>query len=110
MCVVLKLQGLNVNANPGISFAGKLYHRDRKHTICKGSFLALHFSGEKGWPHGTGDKSYTPHHKLPFLSLNISLLLKLLKCGDSKKFTIFSLSWIFQTSIKSAIPKNLGDG
>ena len=26
MCVVLKMQGLNLNANPGLSFAGKLSH------------------------------------------------------------------------------------
>ena len=74
MCGAKKTQGLNINENPGFYFAGKLYHRDAKKTICKGSLLALHLSGAQGWPHGPGAQSYTPHHKLPFLSFNISLL------------------------------------
>ena len=94
--VVLKLQGLNLNANPGLSFAGKISHRDAKHTIYKWSLLALHLSGEQGWPHVPGAQSYTPHQKLPFLSINISLLLILLKCGDSKNYTILSFYCIFQ--------------
>ena len=100
----------NINANPGLSFSGKLSHRDANHNIFKGVLIELHLSGYQGWTHGPGSQSYTPRHKLPFLSLNISLLLKLLKCGYSKNYSILSFSWIFQPSVNSIIPKSLGDG
>ena len=107
--MVLTLQGLNLNENPVLSFAVKLSQRDAKHIIRKGILISLHLSGTQGWPHGPGYQPYTPHHKLPFLSINISLILKLLKCDDSKNYNILSFSWIFQPSVNSVITQNLGD-
>ena len=74
VCGAKKLQGLNLNANPGLSFAGKLSHWDANQTIYKRGFISLHISGEQGCPYGPGTQSYTPHHKLRFLSFSISLL------------------------------------
>ena len=74
VCGAKKLQGLNINSKPGLSFAGKISHQDAKQTICKSSFLELHLSGAQGWPHGPGAQSYTPNHKITFLSFKKTLL------------------------------------
>ena len=74
VCGALKLQGLNLNVNPGIYFAEKLSHLDAKQTIRKWGMIELHHSVERVWPHGPDSQSYTPHHKLMFHTFNISLL------------------------------------
>ena len=100
--VVLKIAGFKSQCKPRAFLCIKLYLRDAKHNICKGSLLALYLSGAKGWPHGPGAQYYMTHHKLPFLSLNISLLLILLKCGDSKTIPYFpSLGFFSHKSTES---------
>ena len=54
----------------------------------------------------------TPHHKLPFIFLNISLLLFFLlkMCWLKNNYNILSFSWIFQPSVNSVIPQKIADG
>ena len=54
VCGAKKSQDLNLNTNPKISFAWKLSHWEVNQTIHKGSFLALHHNGARGWSHITG--------------------------------------------------------
>ena len=74
VCGAKKLQGLNLNANPKLSFIGKLSHWDVNQPICKGGLISLYQSGAPGCPHGPDAQSYTPHHKMPFITINNSLL------------------------------------
>ena len=74
VCGGKSAQDLNTNVNPNISFVVKLSHRDTNKPIFKGSFLALHHSGARGWSHRPGEKSYTTHHKLKFLNIYTSSL------------------------------------
>ena len=110
VCVVLKIAGFKSQCKPRdflcrktLPQGCKAYHLQRGFAITPphwGASIAT-------W---TRCPIHTHHHKLPFLSLNISLLLKLLKCGDSKNYTILFLYWIFQPLVNIVICQNLGDG
>ena len=90
VCGAKKSQDLNLNANPGFSFAGKISNRGANKTICKGSLLALHHIGAWG---GHMDQVHNPTRPTAKFrsSLSISHYSKLLKRGDSKIYHILLL-------------------